>query len=286
MWRALGECYLTVMGRSCRCLPAATFVIRPVRALVRGGGTPDVRRDRSRVVRARDQRYWVAVTMPARISPSPPNTYQLLTAAGQELQVVDRIMAMPRPQKREHEGRHPGPADLLVAGHRRRVAGRRARAWSCAWSPCGPPPWAASALGGGPGPTRPCRRPCRLALASDVVVVGRGSRPPLGVDASAATDAALLRGRFGWLATSRIWRRYGCAASVADRYPAGRMGARVLVIDNYDSFVYNLVQYLGELGADPIVHRSRLAHPRRDRRRSIPTPCSSAPAPAGPRTPG
>ena len=33
------------------------------------------------------------------------------------------------------------------------------------------------------------------------------------------------------------------------------MPARVLVIDNYDSFVYNLVQYLGELGADPIVHR-------------------------------
>ncbi len=33
------------------------------------------------------------------------------------------------------------------------------------------------------------------------------------------------------------------------------MATRVLVIDNYDSFVYNLVQYLGELGADPIVHR-------------------------------
>jgi anthranilate synthase/aminodeoxychorismate synthase-like glutamine amidotransferase len=33
------------------------------------------------------------------------------------------------------------------------------------------------------------------------------------------------------------------------------MGARVLVIDNYDSFVYNLVQYLGELGAEPEVHR-------------------------------
>ena len=31
---------------------------------------------------------------------------------------------------------------------------------------------------------------------------------------------------------------------------------RVLVIDNYDSFVYNLVQYLGELGADPLVHRN------------------------------
>src|SRR5437764_6110589 len=34
------------------------------------------------------------------------------------------------------------------------------------------------------------------------------------------------------------------------------MGSRVLVIDNYDSFVYNLVQYLGELGAAPLVHRN------------------------------
>jgi anthranilate synthase component 2 len=33
------------------------------------------------------------------------------------------------------------------------------------------------------------------------------------------------------------------------------VGPRILVIDNYDSFVYNLVQYLGELGADPVVHR-------------------------------
>jgi anthranilate synthase/aminodeoxychorismate synthase-like glutamine amidotransferase len=34
------------------------------------------------------------------------------------------------------------------------------------------------------------------------------------------------------------------------------MPARVLVIDSYDSFVYNLVQYLGELGAQPLVHRN------------------------------
>ena len=34
------------------------------------------------------------------------------------------------------------------------------------------------------------------------------------------------------------------------------MGPRVLVVDNYDSFVYNLVQYLGELGADPVVRRN------------------------------
>ncbi|MDP9440957.1 MAG: aminodeoxychorismate/anthranilate synthase component II [Actinomycetota bacterium] len=31
---------------------------------------------------------------------------------------------------------------------------------------------------------------------------------------------------------------------------------RVVVIDNYDSFTYNLVQYLGELGAEPLVHRN------------------------------
>ncbi len=32
--------------------------------------------------------------------------------------------------------------------------------------------------------------------------------------------------------------------------------SRVLVIDNYDSFVYNLVQYLGQLGAECVVRRN------------------------------
>jgi anthranilate synthase component 2 len=31
---------------------------------------------------------------------------------------------------------------------------------------------------------------------------------------------------------------------------------KVLVIDNYDSFVYNLAQYLGELGAKPMIYRN------------------------------
>ncbi len=36
---------------------------------------------------------------------------------------------------------------------------------------------------------------------------------------------------------------------------------KVLVLDNYDSFTYNLVQYLGELGADPVVHRNDVMSP-------------------------
>ena len=32
--------------------------------------------------------------------------------------------------------------------------------------------------------------------------------------------------------------------------------ARILVVDNYDSFVYNLVQYLGQIGAEIEVWRN------------------------------
>ncbi len=38
---------------------------------------------------------------------------------------------------------------------------------------------------------------------------------------------------------------------------------RVLVVDNYDSFTYNLVQYLGELGAEIEVFRNDQADPDR-----------------------
>jgi anthranilate synthase/aminodeoxychorismate synthase-like glutamine amidotransferase len=54
---------------------------------------------------------------------------------------------------------------------------------------------------------------------------------------------------------------------------------RVLVIDNYDSFTYNLVQYLGELGAEPDVVRNdsvsveELLERRPDRVVISPGPC-------------
>ena len=36
---------------------------------------------------------------------------------------------------------------------------------------------------------------------------------------------------------------------------------RILVVDNYDSFVYNLVQYLAQLGASVEVRRNDAVHP-------------------------
>jgi para-aminobenzoate synthetase component 2 len=38
-------------------------------------------------------------------------------------------------------------------------------------------------------------------------------------------------------------------------------GIRILVLDNYDSFVYNLVQYLGQLGAEVVVRRNDTVRP-------------------------
>ena len=39
------------------------------------------------------------------------------------------------------------------------------------------------------------------------------------------------------------------------------MTLRILVVDNYDSFVYNLVQYLAQLGADSVVRRNDEVRP-------------------------
>ncbi len=59
---------------------------------------------------------------------------------------------------------------------------------------------------------------------------------------------------------------------------------RVLVVDNYDSFTYNLVQYLGELGAEPDVVRNdalsveELLARGADRMIVSPGPCTPAEA--------
>jgi anthranilate synthase component II len=58
----------------------------------------------------------------------------------------------------------------------------------------------------------------------------------------------------------------------------------LLMIDNYDSFTYNLVQYLGELGEDVSVHRNdaitldQIAARRPDKIVISPGPCTPAEA--------
>ena len=64
------------------------------------------------------------------------------------------------------------------------------------------------------------------------------------------------------------------------RDPPGGVAVRVLVVDNYDSFTYNLVQYLGELGAELEVVRNdvettdELLARRPDRVIVSPGPCT------------
>ena len=59
---------------------------------------------------------------------------------------------------------------------------------------------------------------------------------------------------------------------------------KLLMIDNYDSFTYNIVQYFGELGADVEVFRNdeisieAIAARRPDRLVVSPGPCSPAEA--------
>src|SRR5664279_4544905 len=61
--------------------------------------------------------------------------------------------------------------------------------------------------------------------------------------------------------SSRIYRSTGCRPT--ERRHRVECGcarlvrvSTVLVVDNYDSFVFNLVQYLEQLGADCIVRRN------------------------------
>ncbi len=48
---------------------------------------------------------------------------------------------------------------------------------------------------------------------------------------------------------------FACRRSAAPE-PRRRAGMKLLMIDNYDSFTYNIVQYFGELGAEVTVVRN------------------------------
>ncbi len=90
----------------------------------------------------------------------------------------------------------------------------------------------------------------RRGLDSPTVVVGMFVRVTVTGQSSALAGAGALRGRPAAAGLS-LGRSHGQRV-----YAVEMAGPRVLVIDSYDSFVYNLVQYLGELGAIPIVVRN------------------------------
>lgn len=59
-----------------------------------------------------------------------------------------------------------------------------------------------------------------------------------------------------WRHDAGTTRRRVLLASPRLRTAAWGDELKTLVIDNFDSFTFNLVQYLGELGADPVVFRN------------------------------
>lgn len=61
---------------------------------------------------------------------------------------------------------------------------------------------------------------------------------------------------------------------------------RVLVLDNYDSFTFNLVQYLGELGADPVVIRNDVMPPEEAFQEHAPERLVISPGPGVPEDAG
>src|SRR5207247_3105686 len=98
------------------------------------------------------------------------------------------------------------------------------------------------------------------------------------------------RGRHGRRREARV-RIQRVGEQGEGRLPGGRARRRAagvamkcLVIDNYDSFAYNLVQYLGELGAEVEVVRNdratveELLDRRPDRLVVSPGPCTPAEA--------
>ena len=76
------------------------------------------------------------------------------------------------------------------------------------------------------------------------------------------------------------------AVELALRAAGLAVSTRVLVVDNYDSFTYNLVQYLGELGARARRRAQRPRDGRRAARARGPTASSSRRARARPTRPG
>ena len=109
----------------------------------------------------------------------------------------------------------------------------------------------------GSGGTCPGSWPARVAI---LAVGGRGGGRaavrrglPLGGAAASVQPGHRRQRRIG--EDGAPWRSSHGGSAVRPRTD-GAAPLRILVVDNYDSFVFNLVQYLAQLGAAPEVRRN------------------------------
>src|SRR4249919_955951 len=122
------------------------------------------------------------------------------------------------------------------------TAACRAGAWPTpAWSTCPMMPYSTSCG------SRPARASASRIAIDPSSVAGYPASPPPSRPNGVRTAATMTdRDTESAYRPSRPGRRH--AGTLA--------GMRVLVVDNYDSFTYNLVHLLEELGADVVVRRS------------------------------
>ena len=107
-------------------------------------------------------------------------------------------------------------------------------------------------------------------IGNTLLLHGRTYSPPYVM--SAIGDVARLEAALAAEPGIRIYKQYATASASGTRrqrrrrsrsppIPADSTGVypalmRILVVDNYDSFVFNLVQYLGQLGTEAVVWRN------------------------------
>ena len=81
-------------------------------------------------------------------------------------------------------------------------------------------------------------------------------------------------------------REQGEGGSGRDRAREEGSTLKLLLIDNYDSFTYNLAQIFGELGADVLVKRNDEISGSADIRQFVPERICISPGPGRPRDAG
>src|SRR5947208_12412362 len=120
--------------------------------------------------------------------------------------------------------------------------------------------WRAQAAGDGDPPCPRGDRPRSLCRGRRIPLAerqyGYGHRDPDPVRGRSDVLHAGRRGDRGGFGSGPRVDGDGAEARRPPRCAPGGGRMRVLVIDNYDSFVYNLYQAIGQLGADPSVYRN------------------------------